>query len=150
MCFFFFLMIRRPPRSTQGVSSAASDVYKRQLLGLGTYDWKGYKTISSEKNKMIIYQNGNSNNGDSITSDDYFTYLTQTLRPELAIGRYPAKNTSELDLSLIHISEPTRPLYISYAVFCLKKKKKTKTWKQTTPLPKIIQVKGRSARKKRK
>ena len=28
-----------------------------------------------------------------------------------------------LNLSLIHISEPTRPLYISYAVFCLKKKK---------------------------
>ena len=26
-------------------------------------------------------------------------------------------------LSLIHISEPTRPLYISYAVFCLKKKR---------------------------
>ena len=26
-----------------------------------------------------------------------------------------------LALSLIHISEPTRPLYISYAVFCLKK-----------------------------
>ena len=25
-------------------------------------------------------------------------------------------------LSLIHISEPTRPLYNSYAVFCLKKK----------------------------
>eukprot|EP00831_Metopus_contortus_P006698 TRINITY_DN12573_c0_g1_i4.p2 TRINITY_DN12573_c0_g1~~TRINITY_DN12573_c0_g1_i4.p2 ORF type:complete len:159 (+),score=36.94 TRINITY_DN12573_c0_g1_i4:84-560(+) len=25
-------MIRRPPRSTQGVSSAASDVYKRQML----------------------------------------------------------------------------------------------------------------------
>eukprot|EP00831_Metopus_contortus_P034745 TRINITY_DN27682_c0_g1_i1.p1 TRINITY_DN27682_c0_g1~~TRINITY_DN27682_c0_g1_i1.p1 ORF type:complete len:130 (+),score=22.44 TRINITY_DN27682_c0_g1_i1:286-675(+) len=31
-----------------------------------------------------------------------------------------------LNLSLIHISEPTRPLYISYAVFCLKKKKKKK------------------------
>eukprot|EP00831_Metopus_contortus_P069466 TRINITY_DN62488_c0_g1_i1.p1 TRINITY_DN62488_c0_g1~~TRINITY_DN62488_c0_g1_i1.p1 ORF type:complete len:102 (+),score=27.14 TRINITY_DN62488_c0_g1_i1:121-426(+) len=31
-----------------------------------------------------------------------------------------------LSLSLIHISEPTRPLYISYAVFCLKKKKKSK------------------------
>ena len=27
---FFLLMIRRPPRSTQGRSSAASDVYKRQ------------------------------------------------------------------------------------------------------------------------
>ena len=30
---FFFLMIRRPPRSTQSRSSAASDVYKRQQLG---------------------------------------------------------------------------------------------------------------------
>ena len=28
-----------------------------------------------------------------------------------------------IDLSLIHISEPTRHLRISYAVFCLKKKK---------------------------
>ena len=31
---------------------------------------------------------------------------------------------SNMDLSLIHISEPTRLLSISYAVFCLKKKKK--------------------------
>eukprot|EP00831_Metopus_contortus_P073632 TRINITY_DN67166_c0_g1_i1.p2 TRINITY_DN67166_c0_g1~~TRINITY_DN67166_c0_g1_i1.p2 ORF type:complete len:153 (-),score=32.05 TRINITY_DN67166_c0_g1_i1:43-501(-) len=44
-------------------------------------------------------------------------------------GRYVESNevlASEIqqaiDLSLIHISEPTRPLYISYAVFCLKKK----------------------------
>ena len=28
----FFLMIRRPPRSTQSRSSAASDVYKRQKI----------------------------------------------------------------------------------------------------------------------
>ena len=32
-----------------------------------------------------------------------------------------------LDLSLIHISEPTRLLSISYAVFCLKKKTKNKS-----------------------
>src|SRR5450756_2346516 len=31
------------------------------------------------------------------------------------------------ELSLIHISEPTRLGMISYAVFCLKKKKKQKT-----------------------
>ena len=31
------------------------------------------------------------------------------------------------DLSLIHISEPTRLGMISYAVFCLKKKKSTST-----------------------
>ena len=33
-CFFFFLMQRRPPRSTQSRSSAASDVYKRQVRKL--------------------------------------------------------------------------------------------------------------------
>ena len=31
-------------------------------------------------------------------------------------------NTIKQDLSLIHISEPTRRTPISYAVFCLKKK----------------------------
>eukprot|EP00831_Metopus_contortus_P078744 TRINITY_DN7683_c0_g2_i1.p2 TRINITY_DN7683_c0_g2~~TRINITY_DN7683_c0_g2_i1.p2 ORF type:complete len:101 (-),score=34.40 TRINITY_DN7683_c0_g2_i1:69-371(-) len=30
-------MIRRPPRSTQGVSSAASDVYKRQVSTQSTW-----------------------------------------------------------------------------------------------------------------
>mgnify|MGYP007068775102 CR=1 FL=1 len=34
--------------------------------------------------------------------------------------------SSHRGLSLIHISEPTRLLSISYAVFCLKKKKKNK------------------------
>ena len=34
--------------------------------------------------------------------------------------------SSEQMLSLIHISEPTRRTPISYAVFCLKKKKKPK------------------------
>ena len=32
LLFFFCLMIRRPPRSTQSRSSAASDVYKRQVF----------------------------------------------------------------------------------------------------------------------
>ncbi|WP_460379454.1 hypothetical protein, partial [Staphylococcus aureus] len=31
--FLIFLMIRRPPRSTRVRSSAASDVYKRQMIG---------------------------------------------------------------------------------------------------------------------
>ena len=36
MGFMFFLRLRRPPRSTQSRSSAASDVYKRQVLGAQT------------------------------------------------------------------------------------------------------------------
>ena len=35
VCVFFFLMIRRPPRSTLDRSSAASDVYKRWEATLG-------------------------------------------------------------------------------------------------------------------
>ena len=39
-------------------------------------------------------------------------------------GTIKKTELKEYDLSLIHISEPTRLLSISYAVFCLKKKKK--------------------------
>src|SRR5665213_2176180 len=39
---------------------------------------------------------------------------------------YGLFSVSPADLSLIHISEPTRQAEISYAVFCLKKKKKKK------------------------
>eukprot|EP01015_Nassula_variabilis_P019428 TRINITY_DN327_c0_g1_i15.p3 TRINITY_DN327_c0_g1~~TRINITY_DN327_c0_g1_i15.p3 ORF type:complete len:106 (-),score=48.05 TRINITY_DN327_c0_g1_i15:34-351(-) len=48
---------------------------------------------------------------------------------EIDFQKYAAKGAdlenedSEYDLSLIHISEPTRQAEISYAVFCLKKKK---------------------------
>ena len=73
----YFLMIRRPPRSTHCISSAASDVYKRQQ----------YRRL---KNNIKNIQQ-----------------------------KMPTIPT--ILLSLIHISEPTRPLYISYAVFCLKK-----------------------------
>ena len=44
---FFFLMILRPPRSTQSRSSAASDVYKRQ-------EWRNVKAeIKQEVLRMI-------------------------------------------------------------------------------------------------
>ena len=41
----FFLMIRRPPRSTQSRSSAASDVYKRQPTDIETFgcDFPGHQ-----------------------------------------------------------------------------------------------------------
>ena len=44
----------------------------------------------------------------------------KTLR-NLSLKAQRAQYEANLGLSLIHISEPTRPLYISYAVFCLKK-----------------------------
>src|SRR5678816_2851130 len=70
---FFFLMIRRPPRSTLDRSSAASDVYKRQASG----------------------HSRNVRNHQNIWA--FVGWL----------------------LSLIHISELTRLLSISFVVFCL-------------------------------
>ena len=48
-------MIRRPPRSTQGVSSAASDVYKRQLL-----NDKKHKSYLDVPSHQYIYNLGPS------------------------------------------------------------------------------------------
>eukprot|EP00658_Telonema_sp_P-2_P034790 TRINITY_DN25393_c0_g1_i2.p1 TRINITY_DN25393_c0_g1~~TRINITY_DN25393_c0_g1_i2.p1 ORF type:complete len:105 (+),score=35.27 TRINITY_DN25393_c0_g1_i2:135-449(+) len=98
-------MIRRPPRSTLSSSSAASDVYKRQL---------SYHNIA------------------------YLLQLTRGARAAIQAGTFPEyirtfmlayhpdKEYPTWCLSLIHISEPTRLLSISYAVFCLKKKKTKK------------------------
>src|SRR5678815_5800706 len=52
-----------------------------------------------------------------------FCGYCQEVCPEEAIHVGRHYENSEYSLSLIHISEPTRLLSISYAVFCLKKKK---------------------------
>jgi len=50
----FFLMIRRPPRSTQSRSSAASDVYKRQFITLTEKGHQAYsRTIKNEAMRDI-------------------------------------------------------------------------------------------------
>ena len=49
------------------------------------------------------------------------------LKPGGLLLNFDANWYNYLYLSLIHISEPTRLGMISYAVFCLKKKKKNKT-----------------------
>src|SRR5450756_2006035 len=53
------------------------------------------------------------------------------------------------DLSLIHISEPTRLGMISYAVFCLKKKKKKKTKKNKKNNTKIKYENNKNKQKKK-
>ena len=68
-------MIRRPPRSTLDRSSAASDVYKRQILK-GDIDELDEEEFEEE---------------NYIVGDEYPIF------------------EEENELSLIHISEPTRP-----------------------------------------
>ena len=58
-------------------------------------------------------------------ADDIYVSPSQIRRFNLRTGDAIAgKIRPPKDLSLIHISEPTRLLSISYAVFCLKKKKR--------------------------
>ena len=75
-CFVFLLMIRRPPRSTLDRSSAASDVYKRQVQ-------KGFWK------DLMPFLNG--------------------LQVDHLVLEFARRGFGELELSLIHISEPTRP-----------------------------------------
>ena len=80
-CFFFFLMIRRPPRSTLDRSSAASDVYKRQ--------------VNIEEGAGL----------NSFFSDDNYRDAGASILPQKNI----LYEGADIILSLIHISEPTRP-----------------------------------------
>src|SRR5450756_2684570 len=105
-------MIRRPPRSTQSRSSAASDVYKRQGNG-------------PPRRRRVAGLRGRSatlglKHGPDSYGRQQWGILHNGGNPDAATPR---------ELSLIHISEPTRLGMISYAVFCLKKKKKKKKLK---------------------
>lgn len=74
------------------------------LLGSGTNDWRNYSGQSATKNKLIVYQKSvpgyYGEYGDTAVSDDNFVLLNSSANPELAIGRYPAKSQSELDIML--------------------------------------------------
>src|SRR5450756_3167837 len=103
-------MIRRPPRSTQSRSSAASDVYKRQVQ------------------KHLVSALGRMDRGTEKTSL-YLVSHIDTMPAALVECAFISNGEEERllredsfqQLSLIHISEPTRLGLISYAVFCLKK-----------------------------
>src|SRR5678815_5616140 len=150
--FIFFLMIRRPPRSTLDRSSAASDVYKRQVCWhqegwwgkwWGQQWWLSLIHISEPTRLLSIsYAVFCLKKKKKI----YFFFIMIRRPPRSTLDRSSAASDvykrqvcwhqegwwgkwwgQQWWLSLIHISEPTRLLSISYAVFCLKKKKKKKS-----------------------
>src|SRR5660398_290670 len=85
-----------------------------------------YASRSHEEQALVEYV-GKSMSGGCVDGDlrpysyrrHHITYLAN-----YAVGE-DAPNVVLQHLSLIHISEPTRLRRISYAVFCLKKKKNT-------------------------
>src|SRR5660398_213612 len=176
-------MIRRPPRSTPLYSSAASDVYKRQVR----YTWRKWvgdtcvytcvvlgeacprsswiSRISAPPSNRWVANECLRVCGDTcdapptslirrmrrLRTSDRDRGLPRLLRKTASSSLRSTSTTpvpqspssaplppsreallaqpapfSPFLLSLIHISEPTRLRRISYAVFCLKKKKKEK------------------------
>ena len=166
-------MMRRPPKFTQSRSSAASDVYKRQL-----YSHLVEQGAQGLKNDPARIISGGPMMGFSLHSLDFpvlkgtgglllFDHQSELakLPPEnpcvrcgkcvdtcpmfleptqlfkavkrrdwpaalaghvgtcIECGSCAYNCPAHIPLSLIHISEPTRLGMISYAVFCLKKKK---------------------------
>ena len=70
----------------------------------------------------------------------------------VSLGVFVDEALSFADLSLIHISEPTRQAEISYAVFCLKKKKNKSTRqrdRQKKTVTTVGEISKANARKER-
>eukprot|EP00656_Telonema_subtile_P007301 TRINITY_DN13424_c0_g1_i1.p1 TRINITY_DN13424_c0_g1~~TRINITY_DN13424_c0_g1_i1.p1 ORF type:complete len:130 (-),score=10.10 TRINITY_DN13424_c0_g1_i1:70-459(-) len=108
----FVLMIRRPPRSTLSSSSAASDVYKRQVQhrpkcnhrpGLRRWVRKkvGAPAPASEllETRLQLVR---------VPRAMCQSNTTVTTVPSRTAPRLQSQDHSQV-LSLIHISEPTRP-----------------------------------------
>ena len=158
-------MIRRPPRSTHCISSAASDVYKRQNnnnkntavsfracadgRGLGEAreslllvnclrrDDRGPMAYGATvavrcgwaKERFLGIHSPTGEVGfwrTLIGAAEKWVLLHPDVLKSSKSGVVGGGGNNSLSLSLIHISEPTRPLYISYAVFCLKNSMKHK------------------------
>ena len=118
-------MVRRPPKFTHSRSSAASDVYKRQALKMARrfgsahakYDVVGFSGGFHGRTYGAL-----SVMDKALYKDGMGPFLPHTLvLPFNDVDALEAR--VDENLSLIHISEPTRLLSSSYAVFCLKKKK---------------------------
>ena len=102
-------MIRRPPRSTLDRSSAASDVYKRQVH---------ITTNEKLENICKVVENFNSISGRmEVVSTKPLVIVDFAHTPDGMdedLKSFPNKEIISVfgaggNLSLIHISEPTRP-----------------------------------------
>ena len=144
---FFFFQAEDGIRDAQE-SRGLGDVYKRQLQQIGSFTGvdRTYLHLFSPDGRTVAEQyewwlSGEVEVvGQPMDNLHYYQWSMAKLRrleivqvPE--VEKLPGEAAPErslwmemgersvLALSLIHISEPTRLLSISYAVFCLKKKK---------------------------
>lgn len=87
-------------------SDAGRSLATITLLGSGTYDWRNFSGSAQAKNRFPIFQKSYSADSGMV-SDDYYVMLSQSSYPELAIGRYPAKTTDQLDFMITRMKQYT-------------------------------------------
>ena len=89
--------------------------YDYEITGLAAERVETHMKRFLEEGEKSLYQEG----------EDAGKQLTKEMESFVSDYNMMIRKIGDLsDLSLIHISEPTRQAEISYAVFCLKKKKK--------------------------
>src|SRR5450756_3242008 len=105
-------MIRRPPRSTQSRSSAASDVYKRQAQRINQRQ-HSHPALQEAIEDVFNARIGDVSGRGKLAGDMREIWMMQP-RFEKRVGSAPfglveqPRFRAAFDLSLIHISEPTR------------------------------------------
>src|SRR3546814_4547891 len=112
-CLFFFVMIRRPPRSTRtDTLFPYTTLFRSTLVDGATVVWESNTILRYLSNKIA----------------------STSLYPTEAAARSYCERWMDWQLSTLnrseeHTSELQSLMRISYAVFCLKKKKHTTTIK---------------------
>src|SRR3546814_963056 len=108
MSFFFFLMIRRPPRSTRtDTLFPYTTLFRSKNLGLDQ-PWYSPNRFFNTLFKVMFLDLGKSN---YFVADSGSSYIK-----DIIIEKIPKTRSEE------HTSELQSLMRISYAVFCLKKK----------------------------
>ena len=100
----------------------------------------GIRPLEQFPVKGFIWYQGESNAHNREAHERLFGLLVESWRKNWGDAELPFYfvQLSSIDLSLIHISEPTRQAEISYAVFCLKKKNKKNEKKKNCSL--IVEI----------
>eukprot|EP00658_Telonema_sp_P-2_P013508 TRINITY_DN15115_c0_g1_i1.p1 TRINITY_DN15115_c0_g1~~TRINITY_DN15115_c0_g1_i1.p1 ORF type:complete len:945 (+),score=88.03 TRINITY_DN15115_c0_g1_i1:473-3307(+) len=100
--------------------TVSSDAFEQELVCARSYGYSAASTISAISYSGILSTAAVGN----LMMADLVDPLHISYRDGLNLWKNTLDASTGYELSLIHISEPTRLLSISYAVFCLKKKKK--------------------------
>jgi len=87
-------------------NAPAPKIQSLVLLGLGTLDWRDYSGVAAPNRQIMVYQTPLTSTPN--VSDDYFAMISSINYPEIMVGRYPVRNTTELTTMLSNFQNYTQ------------------------------------------